>query len=361
MSVPPLPREDLDHVFTHTRTLWEEARGASVFITGGTGFFGMWLLESLAYLNDSLQLGLRATVLSRNPAAFAAKAPHLAKRRDLTLLAGDVRNFRAPPDLFQFIVHAATATNTGTGEHHHLETLETIIDGTRAVLRFAETCGVRKLLLTSSGAVYGPQPAELERLREDDPGAPDPMIPSSAYGEGKRVAEYLTCVHAAKYGYEAKIARCFAFVGPHLPLNSRFAIGNFLGDGLAGAPIRVAGDGTAIRSYLYAADLASWLWTILFRGLPNRPYNVGSMCALDILETARLVRRTLEVNVPIQLAARSKGTPPNRYVPDTTRAGEELGLQQRLDLSEAVRRTAAWHRLRLGLGTAPLILCDAHP
>lgn len=264
MHVSPLSREDLDHVLTHTLSVWEEARGASFFITGGTGFFGMWLLESLAYLNDTLQLRMRATVLSRNPDAFAAKAPHLANRRDLTMVAGNVRSFTAPPGRFQFIVHAATETNVLAGEHHSLELLDSIIDGTRSVLRLAENCGVCKLLLTSSGAVYGPQPAELTHLREDHLGAPDPTLVSSAYGEGKRVAEYLACVHAGKFGYETKIARCFAFVGPHLPLNGRFAIGNFMGDALEGRSLRVAGDGTAVRSYLYAADLAGWLWTILF-------------------------------------------------------------------------------------------------
>jgi len=331
-------------VLEHTRELWAEARGQSIFITGGTGFFGMWLLESFTHANDTLALGARATVLTRDPAAFARKAPHLAIREDLTFIQGDVRTFAFPAGTFTYIIHAATEASAELNDEAPHEMLDAIIGGTRRVLDFAAQCGVKKLLLTSSGAVYGKQPPELTHIPEDYLGAPDPLLPGSAYGEGKRVSEHLCAVHALQHGYEVKIARCFAFVGPHLPLDAHFAIGNFIRDALAGRPIQINGDGTPLRSYLYAADLAIWLWTILFRAPTARAYNVGSDCSLSIREVAESVRASVEPRIEVQIARPpSAGVPIARYVPDVRRAAQELNLAVSIPPADALRRTACWH------------------
>ena len=340
-ACPPLPADDLDHVLTHTRGLWEEARGQAFFITGGTGFFGMWLLESFAQANDTLGLGARAVILTRNRAAFARKEPHLAKRTDLELVEGDVRDFEFPKGKFPFVIHAATEASVKLNEEAPHEMLDTIIGGMRRVLDFAAQAGTKKLLLTSSGAVYGRQPPELTHITEDYAGAPDPLLPGSAYGIGKRVSEHMCVVAGRRFGFEPKIARCFAFVGPHLPLDTHFAIGNFIRDGLKGGPIQVKGDGTPYRSYLYTADLAVWLWTILFRGASSRAYNVGSDAAISIGDLAQKVAAVFGTTASIVQLAKT-GEVPLRYVPDVRRAGRELNLTVRVPLAESLKRTLAW-------------------
>lgn len=336
---------DLDHVLAHTRGLWEELRGQRIFITGGTGFFGCWLLESFVWANDKLGLEASAVVLTRNPEAFRAKAPHLASHPAIQLYTGDIRSFDFPPGRFSHVIHAATEASARLIAEDPLTMFETIVEGTRRALEFARQSGARKFLLPSSGAVYGRQPPEITHISEDYCGGPDTSEPGSAYGEGKRAAELLCTLYARQFGLEPKIARCFAFVGPYLPLDIHFAIGNFIRDGLRGGPIKVNGDGTPCRSYLYAADLAIWLWTILVRGNSLRPFNVGSETALTIRDVAQAVANLFEPPPGITTAhAPQPGRAADRYVPAARRAQTELGLREAFSLAEAISHTIEWYR-----------------
>ena len=345
MPIPPIPVADLDEILAATRPLWEEMRGERIFISGGTGFFGCWLVESFLHANRSLQLGASATVLTRNPESFLQKCPHLRGAEGLELLAGDVRDFAFPAGKYRFVIHAATEASARQMAEHPHQMLSTILAGTERMLTFAANVGTRKLLLTSSGAIYGTQPPAITHMPETYTGAPDPLLPTSVYGEGKRAAE-LMCALAASPELEIKIARCYAFVGPHLPLDTHFAAGNFLGDALAGRTIKIASDGSSVRSYLYAGDLATWLWTILFRAPSMRAYNVGSEEAVTIRELAAATAQAVNPAVVVEVAqAIDSKRVPHCYVPSTARAREELNLRQMISLHEALRRTAAWHKL----------------
>jgi nucleoside-diphosphate-sugar epimerase len=336
---------DLDHILDHTRELWEELRGERIFITGGTGFFGCWLLESFVWANDRLGLHAQALVLTRNLDAFQRKAPHLAIHPAIRFHAGDIRSFEFPSGTFSHIIHAATESSAKLNSEAPLTMFDTIVEGTRHTLEFAQRCGAKKFLLTSSGAVYGKQPSGMTNIREDYPGAPDPTDPHSAYGEGKRLAELLSILYAKQYGFEAKIARCFAFVGPYLPLDIHYAIGNFIRDGLHGGPIIIEGDGTPIRSYLYVADLAIWLWTILFTGVSCTPYNVGSDKSLSIAEVAKRVAEQFQPKLEIEILGKADPRKPlERYIPNTARIRNELISDSLLDLNDAIKRTIMFFR-----------------
>jgi len=221
--------------------------------------------------------------------------------------------------------------------------LDTIIRGTKRTLEFAVSAGAKRFLFVSSGAVYGKQPWEITHLPESYQGAPDPMDPNSAYGEGKRVGELLCAMAHKDNGLETAIARCFAFVGPHLPLDAHFAIGNFIRDAIKGEPIKVK-DGSPYRSYLYAADLAIWLWTILFKGEACHPYNVGSDQEITIAELAQTVASALGGSVASSTSPLKFSLPATRYVPDVRRIGKELGLATAIKLSDSLQRIAVWLR-----------------
>ena len=330
-------------MLAQTGRLWEDLRGARIFITGGTGFFGCWLLETLLWANDRHALGATAVVLTRNPEAFVAKAPHLARHSAVSMHRGDVRRFTFPAGAFSHVVHAGMDASTGLDAREPRTMFDMMVNGTARVLELARERGASRFLHVSSGSVYGRQ-LPVDAVTEDYPAAPDASDARAMHGEAKRAAEMLCAINAGGV-LQPTVARCFAFVGPYLPLDAHFAVGNFIRDALAGGPVRVAGDGTAIRSYLYASDLAVWLWTILLRGRTMRPYNVGSSEAITIRALAELIRDTLAPGVAIDVAQTPMpGAPVSRYVPSVERASAELGLVPSVHLREAVARTARFAR-----------------
>lgn len=333
---------DLDHILVNTQGLWEELRGQRIFITGGTGFFGTWLLESFAWANEKNSLGASMVVLTRDQEKFKNKSPHLAADPAIKFHVGDIRDFQFPAGEFSLVIHAAATSAVATfNNEDYLVKFDTVVQGTRRVLDFAVHCHAKKLLLTSSGAVYGKQSAEIAHLFEDYCGAPSPNDVNSVWGESKRVAELLCMLYSKKYDFEAKIARCFTFIGPHLPLDIHYAAGNFIRDAINGGPIQVNGDGTPHRSYLYVADLMIWLWTILFKGQSCRPYNVGSEEDITIAELANIVAHCFQDTLDVKIAKSAIfNAPAERYVPSANRAQAELGLRQTVDIEEAIKRTA---------------------
>lgn len=339
---------DLNHILTRTKDLLlAELQGKDIFITGGTGFFGCWLLESLVWANDNLGLNASALVLTRNYDAFKKTAPHLANNPAIKFQIGDVRNFSFPKGEFSHIIHAAATSARATfNNEDSLIKFDTIVAGTRQTLDFAVKCQAKKFIFASSGAVYGKQPFDLAYISEDYCGAPDSNDPNSAWGVSKRTAELLCALYSKKYGLETKIARCFTFIGPYLPLDIHYVVGNFIHNRIENKPIIIKSDGSSYRSYLYAADLIIWLWTILLRGKNCRPYNVGSEKEIDIYSLAKIIAKISKPELEVKVRQkRTPNKPGERYVPSTQRARCELGVKQIISLEDSIKRTIEWNKL----------------
>ena len=340
---------DLDFILEETDPLWSELQGQRLFITGGTGFIGSWLLESLVWANEHLGAGITATLLTRKPDRFRSSVPHIAGNPAISLHAGDVRDFSFPAGEFPMLIHAAATNAAETFRNEDPMTkFDTLAKGARRTMEFAATCGARRVLLMGSGAMYGKQPSDVTHLPEDYTGAPSPVDPvAAALGEGKRAAEFFATYYGRRYGFDVKIVRLFSFVGPYLPMDIHYAIGNFIRDGMSGGPIVINGDGTAHRSYLYIADLIVWLWTILLRGEAFCPYNVGSEDSLTIRELAETVAGRFTPAVAIHVKRDPvPGVPLDRYVPTTARVRAALGVRQAISLTSALDRTIAYAAAR---------------
>jgi UDP-glucuronate decarboxylase len=317
-----------------------------ILLTGGTGFFGRALLRTWlkAFVTGSAVPSV--TVLTRSASTFVDRYPEFANLPWLKFQAGDILD---PVSLrsdacFSHALHAAADSTLGP-QLTPLQRFEQIMDGTRNVLDLAVACGATRFLLTSSGGVYGPQPVEMERIPEGYNGMADPLNAANAYSVAKRAAEHLCALYQDAHGVEIVVARCFAFVGQDLPLDVHFAIGNFMRDAIHGDSIKVAGDGTPLRTYLDQDDLAHWLMALLEQGRPGEAYNVGSDEVVTIAQLAHLVRDLLAPGKAVEILGQSgqlRGR--NRYVPDIRKAREGLGLTVRIPLAAAIQRAGSAHR-----------------
>ncbi len=302
-----------------------------ILVTGGTGFFGRSLLALLARGNFP---EFRFTLCARNAEEFSRLHPEWRSPR-VRFLSADVRTLRFPAEKIDFVIHAAAPAVLPESCPAQRDI---ILAGTEHVLAEAARTGVKRMLNISSGAVYGRQQAEFQPET-------GPLSPTTSYGRAKLEAE--ECCAASPV--PSVHARCFAFVGPHLPEDIHFAAGNFLRDARNGGPIVVNGDGTPLRSWMYADDLIVWLMEILLRGKPGSAYNVGSEEACSIRSLAELVA-TLSGNGP---TVEVHGTPlpgaiPERYVPSVRKARETLGLRPAFDLRRALAATMEYRQLQKG-------------
>jgi len=264
--------EDLDNIYRIGAPLWSELGNSRIFLTGGTGCFGCWLLAAgcwlLAaggWLLRSLMHAIRhhginidVTILSRNPDAFRMVEPELGQCSEFHFLKGDIANFAFPEGDFDYVIHGATDSSNWVLRNDPIRMCKSIINGVQRVLDFACSASSPRVLFLSSGASYGGEPPEGCSIPEAWTGnAIDVLVINKAYTETKRASEMLCTVYRHQRNLDIVIARCFSFIGPGLPLDANYAIGNFIGDMLAGRNILVRGDGLEERSYLYTSDLVA--------------------------------------------------------------------------------------------------------
>jgi len=339
-----LDETDLREMIQNSERDLSDLRNARLFVTGGTGYIGRWILEALCYADSKMGLDLAITVLSRKPDFFREQCPHLADHSGLCMIKGDVRDFEFPDGEFTHAIHGATDI---VAYDAPLETFSVTVDGTRRVLDFCQKGHVKKVLLLSSGAVYGKIPAGLERVSEEYTGSPRTDLIDSAYGIGKLASEWLGSAYSGDGVMSCASARVFAQVGPYLRLDRHFAAGNFILNALRREPFLIKGDGTANRSYMYGTDLVAWLLAILVRGKAGRAFNVGSGHIVTIRELAAIVAKVASIRNPnITVLGKPDPTVPvERYAPDTSRARKELELAIKVPLEQALSRTIDWYRV----------------
>lgn len=313
-----------------------------IFITGGTGFFGISMLrflqENQLYNNYSLYL------LTRNILKFKSRCPKSVDLSNINFIEGNILDpLSLPKNIFEFVIHAATDSTAGL-RLNHIDRSEQIVNGTRNILEWCKNTCVKRFLFISSGGVYGSidKPAfEYENV------CPSISNIDNTYSISKIFSEHLCFLYANRYNFSTSVARCFSFVGRDLPKDAHFAIGNFLGDVIKNKSIIINGDGSPIRSFMDQDDLANWLFTILFFGKANEIYNVGSDEEISIKNLAELIKKIFKSDVRIDLKNKKilgQSSKRNYYVPNIEKAKKELNLKLNFRLKDSISKISSLYK-----------------
>ena len=322
-------------------TAFERINGSRILLTGGTGFVGKWMLQTAKIAQANSQSKIEFVIPTRRLSAQHVQDAIAIGCPNVSWVEGDFLTNAPDVGHVDMIIHTATPASAQLNAENPAEMLRINVEAMKSVLRYAGNN--QPLLFTSSGAVYGTQPQTVSHIPEGTVQPNPPARQLNAYAQGKQIAEQL-CREAGEIGQCSPIiARLFAFGGEYLPRDTHFAIGNFIQNALDRQPIAIQGDGRARRSYLYGADMATWLWSALAHDENEEPLHIGSEHSVSILELAQTVAtvsgEVLNYIPEITIAkAIDPSEPVHQYVPANLRTRQTLQVSEWTLLEEIIKR-----------------------
>ena len=338
---------DCDQILSDSYTSLKQLQNQHILITGGTGFVGTWVAELLVFLNKNYSFNTKITLLSRNADAILVKATSLGRQKNVYFKNKDVRSIIDLDNDINYIIHAASNPDNREHSTNPLRVIDTIVNGTSCLLEKSTLLGgLNKILNISSGLVYGSQPHELESIPESYIGKVESSQIGSIYAESKRMGETICAAYRTQHRLDIVNARPFAFIGPYQLIEKPWAINNFIRDSLMSGPIRILGNGETTRSYMYGSEMAYWMLRILVSGKSGHNYNVGSPHPISLKDLATKVSNNF--SPPPAILSRSGGESDSihsKFIPNIDVVKKEIGLDIKIGIDEALRKTIEWNKL----------------
>ena len=306
-----------------------------ILVTGGAGFIGSWLCESL------LEKGYQVVCVDSLITGEKGNIEGLMGNENFRFIQHDIAK---PLEIkgIEYVFHLASPASPVDYYKFPLETMLVNSLGTLNMLELARKQDA-KFLLASTSEVYG-DPEEHPQ-REDYWGNVNPVGKRSCYDESKRFAEALSMVYFRKYGVGVKIARVFNTYGPRMRKDDGRAVPNFITQALQGKDITVYGDGNQTRSFCYVSDMVEGIETVMFKAKAGDVFNLGNPEEFKIIEFARLVKELTGSESNIAFMNLPEDDPKKRR-PDITKA-KKLGWEPKTDIKTGLEKTIEWFRKNL--------------
>ncbi len=359
-SLRALLDRDLDYACGRLRDEFATMAGRRILITGGGGFLGYYMVQSILHWNDRAPAGerIQVTVFDNYARGVPAWLESLRARGDLTLVRHDVRHpLPEPMPDFEYIVHAAGIASPIYYRAHPLETMDANIDGLRRLLDYARARidagrDFGGFIFYSSSEIYGDPSPDMIPTPEDYRGNVSCTGPRACYDESKRYGETLCVVYARHYGVPVRMVRPFNNYGPGLKISDRRVIPDFARDVMNGRDIVMLSDGKPMRTFCYVADAVCGYYKALVKGRPGEAYNVGidrpEISMRDLAERVVTCARDLfgyagRVVANVSEEADYLVDNPGRRCPDMTKSRRELGYDPTILIDEGLRRALVWY------------------
>jgi dTDP-glucose 4,6-dehydratase/UDP-glucuronate decarboxylase len=351
---------DLNYIYQNALSEFKSISGRNLLITGGAGFLGYYLVQSVLFWNskvDSSQC-IKLTVMDNFMRGVPEWLMDLKKDKKLHLSKHDIT--KPLPDHmedFQYIIHAASIASPTYYRKYPIETMDANVNGLRFLLDYSRARQnterpVRGFLFFSSSEIYGNPSTDFIPTPEHYPGSVSCTGPRACYDESKRYGETLCVNFARQYHLPLIIARPFNNYGPGLKITDKRVIPDFVKDILAGKNIRMFSDGTPTRTFCYVADAIIGYYKILIGGQKGEAYNIG--VAEPEISMADLARKIVEISTDIfeyrgkvelqhSMEADYLTDNPMRRCPDISKARKELGYNPGISLEEGLLRSLLWY------------------
>lgn len=275
-------QQDLEFITNSHLVNWEQFKGKVVLVSGANGMLPSYMVETLLYLNEKSNYGIKVIALVRNE----AKAKNVFAEYDgdpqLEFLVQDVTLPVHYEGKMDYIIHAASQAAPSYYGVDPVGTFTANTLGTLNLLELAREKQVEGFLYFSTGAVYGNVDGENVFLDEKMTGHVNTLDVRNCYAESKRAGENACVCYHYQYKVPTKIIRIFHTFGPKVNLNDGRVFSDFCKNIISGEDIVLKSDGSAKRSFLYVADAVIAYFKVLLDGEPATAYNVGGDEAHEI-------------------------------------------------------------------------------
>jgi len=360
IGLQQLVDEDLDAICTDLAAEFGEMSGSRLLVTGGGGFLGYYLVQSVLYWNQkhSASAKINLTVYDNYIRGVPEWLEALRDRPNLELRRIDMIE-PLPKDIghFDYIVHAAGIASPIYYRAKPLQCIDANINGLRNLLDYAVAerhsgRPLRGFLFYSSSEIYGDPAATAIPTPETYRGNVSCTGPRACYDESKRFGETLCVTYARHEGIPVSMARPFNNYGPGLKITDGRVIPDFAKDLFAGRDIVMLSDGSPKRTFCYATDAITGYFKVLVRGGAGEPYNIGiDRPEISIAELAELaVKAAAELFAyrgRVVLGRSGEADylidNPNRRCPAIDKARSELGFDPKVPIEDGIYRSLIWY------------------